>query len=253
MNDKFAEHFTQEELDAISIEAQNNGKSPDAVLRGTLSTAKKRGKKPGEPMPESQSKAPEPPTLQTSQAAAAGDQSKQMEQTKDASVNVRKQAADRVSRSRAVSGRPSRASDLKDARPNRGKDRVPMHMRDVLTADEREGFVRRWMNDENNRLAQALDAGWDFVHKDGQERTGDSSGTQEGAGSDSRVSRPVGGGITGYLMEMPQELYDEDQRAKQRLVDASEHDMLPDDAKGDGSSSFYTNHTDGKPLQIDRS
>ena len=120
-----------------------------------------------------------------------------------------------------------------------------------MTAEVKEGYQRRYFNDSTGRISAALDAGWDFVYKDGIERTGDISGVQEGGDIGSRVSKPAGGGVVTYLMEIPLDLYRADQLAKQSRVDATETDMLPDQATDtEQSKNFYTNHQDGSPLQM---
>ena len=100
---------------------------------------------------------------------------------------------------------------------NRPK-RTPLGQRNVMTFKQRPGYVRRLFNDVNSRLADAEDAGYTFVmdHSADTSHEGVIRNTKEGA-----VSKRVGGGITGYLMEIPEEFYVEDQAAKQRRVDAT--------------------------------
>jgi len=69
-----------------------------------------------------------------------------------------------------------------------------------LSAPPREGFVRRWVNDKDNRLAEAQELAYDFVE--------DPSIKSNGEGS--KVSRLVGTKANGeplraYLMETPVE------------------------------------------------
>ena len=71
-----------------------------------------------------------------------------------------------------------------------------------LSAPTRPGYVRRWFNDDKNRLADAEELGYDHVTEQGIKSTD--------AGS--RVSRLVGTKANGeplraYLMETPDELY----------------------------------------------
>ena len=254
---RLLKHFTQDEIEAITVEAKNNGKDPDAVWRGRIGVAERRNKQPGQPLPDLDADAPKPVKVQTSDQAKAGAASPQMRDDVkvDTAVKVIKDqdaAIARVNSSRSVVGRGSRASEIKDARPTRGRDRVPMHMRNVMATEQRAGYVRRFFNDVEYRIAAALDAGWEFVHKDGHETIGDASGTQEGGDIGSKVSRPVGGGIVAFLMEIPEELFAEDQLAKQRLVNATEADMLPEPAKGEHRESFYTSNPDGSPVKITR-
>jgi hypothetical protein len=71
-----------------------------------------------------------------------------------------------------------------------------------LTAPEKPGFVRRWMNDSGNRIAQAEDLAYEFVSDPSIKSTDEGS----------RVSRVVGTQANGeplraYLMETPVEEY----------------------------------------------
>ena len=86
-----------------------------------------------------------------------------------------------------------------------------------LTAPARPGFTRRWFNDDGNRIAEAQELAYDFVHEAGL-KTSDLG---------SRTSRLVGTKANGeplhaYLMETPDELYAEgvaERDAKTREVD----------------------------------
>lgn len=71
-----------------------------------------------------------------------------------------------------------------------------------LTAPTREGYVRRWVNDSDNRLANAGELAYDYVT--------DTSIQSSDAGA--RISRLVGTKANGeplraYLMETPQAEY----------------------------------------------
>lgn len=73
-----------------------------------------------------------------------------------------------------------------------------------LSAPSREGYHRRWVNDDGPRLANAKELAYDFVHEEGIKS--DTPG--------SRISRRVGTKANGepllaYLMETPDELYAE--------------------------------------------
>jgi hypothetical protein len=73
-----------------------------------------------------------------------------------------------------------------------------------LRAPERPGFVRRWVNDDGNRIADAEELGYTHV----------SETDAETHSPGSRISRRVGTtaegkGLLSYLMETPDELYAE--------------------------------------------
>lgn len=86
-----------------------------------------------------------------------------------------------------------------------------------LSAPTRQGYTRRWVNDDGNRLAGADELAYDFVHEAGI--TSSDPGT--------RISRLVGTKANGeplraYLMETPDELYAEgvaEKEARARKTD----------------------------------
>jgi len=129
---------------------------------------------------------------------------------------------------------------------NRPK-RVPLARRNVISLNNikvPKGMVPRLFNDVENRINDALAAGYQFIMSDGQvgdERCADPSKMG------SYVTKSVGGGRIGYLMAIPEEFYNEDQQAKQQKVDESELSMKPPkpgaklvpDEKGDPSGEAY--------------
>jgi hypothetical protein len=73
-----------------------------------------------------------------------------------------------------------------------------------LAAPTRKGFVRRWFNDDGNRIDDAKELGYDYVTDPGI----------KSSDAGSRISRLVGTKANGeplraYLMETPDELYAE--------------------------------------------
>lgn len=86
-----------------------------------------------------------------------------------------------------------------------------------LSAPTRKGYTRRWVNDDGNRIAEADELAYDFVHEAGI--TSSDPGT--------RISRLVGTKANGeplraYLMETPDELYAEgvaEKEARARQTD----------------------------------
>jgi len=81
-----------------------------------------------------------------------------------------------------------------------------------LAYPARPGYYRYWFNDEPGRIVQARDAGYEHV-KD--------PATREIV---KRVvgTRKEGGALFGFLMEIPQELWDEDHAATHRRTDEIE-------------------------------
>lgn len=123
------------------------------------------------------------------------------------------------------------ASAAKVQRPNRAKKkRTPLGARNRLTFDNLDPeYKYRVINDVDARLMDAEAAGYEFVESN--EQLGDER-VAEASSMGSRVSKPVGGGTTGYLMRIPMEYYEEDQAAKAARVDATETTMNPDASKG---------------------
>lgn len=79
-----------------------------------------------------------------------------------------------------------------------------------LDAPARPGFIRRWVNDQNNRLAETQELAYDFV----------TDQSIQSSGSDTRISRLVGTQANGeplraYLMETPEEEFAEGSKEKE--------------------------------------
>lgn len=93
-----------------------------------------------------------------------------------------------------------------------------------LTAAERPGYVRRWVNDTNNRIAEAQELAYDFVSDPAIQSTGEGS----------RISRLVGTKANGeplraYLMETPVEEYRAgvaEKEAELRQIDEAMHGIV---------------------------
>jgi hypothetical protein len=113
----------------------------------------------------------------------------------------------------------------KSVRPKR----TPLGMANRLTFKGlNPAYNYRVINDKDGRLQRAIDGGYEFVES--TEELGDvrvADATKIG----SKVSKPVGHGITGYLMRIKREWYDEDQSKKQERVDEIERSMKPAKAK----------------------
>jgi len=100
--------------------------------------------------------------------------------------------------------------------------RVPLGTRNVLTAPKRKGYVRRFVNDEKDRINQFEEAGYNIVHDDVQ--VGDPNAGQE-TQIGSITNKAVGAGTRAVLMEIKEEWYQEDQKAKQDRISVGENDM----------------------------
>ena len=118
----------------------------------------------------------------------------------------------------------------KDVRPDRSKPvRTPLGTRNRLTFKNLDpDYKYRVVSDKDGRLQRAQDGGYEFVES--TEGLGDQMAA-EASKMGKNVSKPVGHGVTGYLMRIPKALYDEDQLAKQSQVNATEQTMKPNKSK----------------------
>jgi len=100
--------------------------------------------------------------------------------------------------------------------------RIPLGTRNVLTAPARRGFVRRFVNDVEDRVQRFRDAGYSVVK--GHVQVGDPK-----AGDDtpmgSVVGKSVGQGTKAVLMEIPEDWYNEDQKDRQDAITQQEQGM----------------------------
>lgn len=103
--------------------------------------------------------------------------------------------------------------------------RVPIGTRRNLTTAEDldPNYEHRWVRDKDARLQTFLDAGYEFV---------DAGTSGEGgirpSNTDSRTTAPSKDSADKlYLMRIPKDYFEEDQRAKQERIDAIENDLKP--------------------------
>ena len=83
---------------------------------------------------------------------------------------------------------------------------------------EEEGYVARWFNDQDGRVARAEGGGYVFVKPEEVPSLGSGVVHQGNTNAGSKVSKVVSRGepiITAYLMKIRKEYYDEDQAAKE--------------------------------------
>lgn len=107
--------------------------------------------------------------------------------------------------------------------------RTPLHKRRMLEAKARPGFRRRWVNEELGAIDAYKDAGWMPVVGD-EDISDRRAQTESTVGSVVRrvVNKgPNASAKTAILMEIPEDLYAEDQAAKQREVDKIEASYDP--------------------------
>jgi hypothetical protein len=102
--------------------------------------------------------------------------------------------------------------------------RTPVGQRNVLTVSGKEPeFTYRVVNDTGDRIAQFIEAGYEFVdaatHRVGDKRVNSASPE----GSKAQVS--VGKGDKAFVMRIKNEWYSEDQLAKQKEIDRLEQSI----------------------------
>lgn len=109
------------------------------------------------------------------------------------------------------------------------KTRVPVGVPTLnLDYPTRDGYCRRVVCDRHGRLDKFIKAGWRFVGEDELEsKPGSALKINTRETIDGSVGQVVGTHkdntqMMGYLMEIPEELYDEDQAAKMEQLDALE-------------------------------
>jgi|TARA_R100001530_G_scaffold413_3_gene631 hypothetical protein len=103
------------------------------------------------------------------------------------------------------------------------KERIPLGgMKLKLSAPQRAGFERRWFNDNGNRIMDAMNAGYEFVH--------DGTTQEEMDEPKTRIHKvvgvlPNGHPMHAYLMETKEEFYKADQGTKAAAIDETEAAM----------------------------
>lgn len=109
--------------------------------------------------------------------------------------------------------REERAANREETGRNK---RVPLGVaRSKLSVPGRPGYVRRWINDTEGRLANAVDGGYEYA-TDQKLQIGQPDIDNENRDLGARISRVVDKttGQKAYLMEIKEEFYKEDQHAK---------------------------------------
>ena len=111
--------------------------------------------------------------------------------------------------------------------------RVPVSgNRDVLTVKDKEpGYVYRFVNNVEDRVAKFMDGGYEIVRKHQAGEIGDPR-VDTSSGTSSIVEKGVGLGTKAVLMRIKEEFYNEDQEAKKRYVDEIEAAMKRDAKEG---------------------
>lgn len=141
-----------------------------------------------------------------------------------------------------------RTASRADSREETGRSkRVPLGVaRSKLSVPTRPGYVRRWINDKDGRLQMAEQGGYSFVQDPSLQIGGGADIDSENRDLGARISRVVSQstGQKAYLMEIKEDFYKEDQRAKVRKVEEVdkriregklekvEESYIPDEGRG---------------------
>jgi hypothetical protein len=136
------------------------------------------------------------------------------------------------------------------------KSRIPAGIPSAnLTFPSRDGYKRRVMVDRPGRLEKAYQGGWRFVMKDSiKTPLPQELKVTTRDGQDARVCQVVGShkdgtAMLGFLMEIPEELWQEDQDAKMNKLDLLESGMRQGQLPGEDTSELTTlGHT---PIKIE--
>lgn len=123
-------------------------------------------------------------------------------------------------------GRPPKAAEPEILPPARASNRKPFGvMEQKLAYAKRDGYHRHWFNDAGNRIIRAEEAGYKHVLGKDEKPVSKVVGTAES-----------GQPLTAFLMEIPEEWYQEDMAAQQQVVNEREDAMKRgklDDQLGD--------------------
>ena len=126
----------------------------------------------------------------------------------------------------------------------RAPQRKKIHRRDKLVSTQRKGYKRRWVNDEPGRIQMFKEAGWNIVEEPNELKANDGAPSAPGK----QAVQPVGGGQSGYLMEIREEWWHEDQAEKEEHRKQKEQSLLNDeDGRPRNDKTLY-----GEGVTIDR-
>jgi len=114
------------------------------------------------------------------------------------------------------------------------KERIPVNgnTKNILTVSNRDpDYKYRWVLNDPDRVAKFKEAWYEVVERTDDLRVGDRK-VDTSAGTSSIVETRAGMGRKYVLMRLPKELWEEDQRAKQKQVDDSEAEMQREAKQG---------------------
>lgn len=132
---------------------------------------------------------------------------------------------------------PDRAHVAADAKP---RERIPFGSQSSkLAYPKRPGFTRRWFNETPGRIDRALEAG--YTHVLNKDRVPVSKGVGV---------KDQGGGLSGYLMEIPDELYNADFALKQSRMDDTDDTIMRGEFKAQPGDARYGDVKMTRPKRV---
>jgi hypothetical protein len=113
------------------------------------------------------------------------------------------------------------------------RERTPFNgeRKRLSVRNQEDGFHYHWFNDTQDRIQRALAAGYEYVDKKDAGQIGDPDVGNKPDGLDSRVSKRISEKLTCFLMRIPQEFYDSDQKLKQLEADEIDQAIFGGGAK----------------------
>lgn len=91
----------------------------------------------------------------------------------------------------------------------------------MYVSEKEPGYEYRFVNDVDGKVEQKIEDGWEVVNRSQTKQVGDRTVDKPSA-EGSLHSIHIGRGYKGVLMRIKKEWYDEDQAAKQAVVDQTE-------------------------------
>lgn len=148
-------------------------------------------------------------------------------------------------------GRPpkSKTAEVETKKPVKRRRRASVGGHSLkLSAPPREGYTRRWVNDAANRVAEIQELAYDFVDEKGIKTDDPSSRVARVVGT-----KPNGEPLKAYLMETPDELYQEGVAEKEahnsRIDDAIRRGQ---DTTGTMDGNTYSPAGSNSSIKVDR-
>lgn len=128
----------------------------------------------------------------------------------------------------------NRADEIRKERQERGSDALAGTRLRLPQPPAREGWHRRYVNDDADRIGRMMEVGY-TVAADPRGNKADKTGM--GAEISAFAGTQVNGAaMRAVLMEIPIEIYQEDQRAKHRAIDETEKGIVSGKVSGADAS-----------------